>query len=64
MILDLVRDPAVHAGFNVGSGILVRGPVLQRGYNVGNRISNELGMSTRNLKHGRAHLTTSPVGGC
>ena len=43
---DLVRDPAVHAGFNVGSGIFVRGPVLHAGYNVGNRISNGIGMST------------------
>ena len=64
VISDLVRDPAVHAGFNVGSGILVRGLVLQRGYNVGYMSSYELGMSTRNLEHGLAHPATSPVGGC
>ena len=64
VILDLVRDPSVHAGFNGGSGIPVRAPALHGGYYVGNSISNGIGMSTRNLTRGRGHHTTSPVVGC
>ena len=48
VLLDLVRDSSVHAGFNGGSGILVLDPALDGGSYVGNRISNGIGMPTRN----------------
>ena len=48
VLLDLVRDSSVHAGFNGGSGILVLDPAVDGGSYVGNRISNGIGMPTRN----------------